>query len=164
MAPHRAVDVLERGLALGVADEDVSVLADVVEEQVVADDFVGAVAGGVVDDHCEVVGVVLREDGVEVVLESKLGVVVVAGHHEAHWQLKRKGREVVHALDAHILAFLLIHLELVQIAIGLDCKLGQPQTLKLVRIISQQLDSSHIEAKSFLAHQVRSVEHVLDAA
>ena len=125
MAPHCVIDVLERGLALGVADVEVSVLADVVEEQVFADDFVGAVAGGVVDDHREVVGVVLREDGVEVVLEPKLGVVVVAGHHDAHWQLKREGREVVHALDARILAFLLLLLELVQIVIGLDCKFGQ---------------------------------------
>ena len=33
-----------------------------------------------------------------------------------------------------------------------------------MRIIPQQLDPSHIEANSFLAHEVRSVKHVLDAA
>ena len=61
------------------------------EEQIVSDELVAAVVGGVVDDDCEVVCVVLGEDGVEVVLKSEFGVVVVAGDDDAHRQLGRKG-------------------------------------------------------------------------
>lgn len=66
--PHSQVNVLQRCPALAIVEVDIFAGADVVEEEVVSDELVAAVVRGVVDDDCEVVRVIMGEDGVEVVL------------------------------------------------------------------------------------------------
>jgi hypothetical protein len=85
---------------------------DAVEGEVLAVELIAAVIRGVIDDDCEVVGVVLQEDGVEVELDAELGVVVVAGHHDAHRNLLIVTVQAMNTPDSlvlhHVLAILLI--------------------------------------------------------
>lgn len=83
----RDVDVLQSCLPLCVLNVDILAPVDAVEMQILAVDLVTVVSAAVVDDDCKVVGVVLGEEGIEVVLNPKLGVVVVAGHDSAHGDL-----------------------------------------------------------------------------
>lgn len=82
-----SIDVFEGGFPVFVFDVGVGVGVDLMEGEVFAVEFVGVVGGGVVDDDYKVVGIVLLEDGVEVILYSELSVVVVARHHHAHRKL-----------------------------------------------------------------------------
>ena len=81
------VDVLEGSGAPRVFDVGVELLVDGVEAEEAAVEWVAIVGGSIVHNNHPVVGVVLREDGVEVVLDAEVGVVVETGHHDAHWQL-----------------------------------------------------------------------------
>ena len=57
------------------------------EDQVVAVGRLAAIIRHVVDYDYLVIGVILREDGVEIVLYAEIGIVVVSGYHDAHGQL-----------------------------------------------------------------------------
>ena len=81
------VDVLEGKGSPNVFDVGIALLVDGVEAEEAAKDFVAIVGGSVIDDHYPVVGVVLREEGVEVGLDAEPCIVVVARHHDAHRQL-----------------------------------------------------------------------------
>ena len=81
------VDVLEGKGSPNVFDVGIALLVDGVEAEEAAEDFVAIVGGSVIDDHYPVVGVVLREEGVEVGLDAEPCVIVEAGHHDAHRQL-----------------------------------------------------------------------------
>jgi hypothetical protein len=78
---------LEGSHPLAVLYVDVVGPIDAVEGEVVAVDLPAAVVGSVVYDYYLVVRIILGEDGVEVVLDAAVGVVVVPGHHDAHRQL-----------------------------------------------------------------------------
>lgn len=81
------VNILEGSFVLRVVDVNIAAFIDVVEIQVLPVYLVTPVLGAIVDDHHEVVRVVLVEDGVEVELNPEVGVVVIAWDDEAHWQL-----------------------------------------------------------------------------
>ena len=55
--------------------------------KIFSEKLIRAVIGAVVHDHHEVVGIVLPENRVEVVLEPKTGIVVIARHHNTHRDL-----------------------------------------------------------------------------
>jgi hypothetical protein len=78
---------LEGGHSLVVLDVDVTRFVDTVEDQVVAVGGLAAVIRHVIDDDYLIIGVILYEDGVEVVLYAEIGVVIVSGDHDAHGQL-----------------------------------------------------------------------------
>jgi hypothetical protein len=156
------VDVFEGSVPLLVLDVDVLVPADGVEVEVLAEELVAAVSGGVVDDDDEVVGVVLQEDGVQVVLQPELGVVVVAGHHHAHRDLLAVLVQLVDA--AHPVVLLLVHaLLLLQVAVVvLHVVLHQPQTLE-VGLLLQELDPLQLELDPLLPRLLVPVDHLVDA-
>lgn len=72
------IDVFKRGLAQLIFNVDVFILINLEVSQIFAVDLVTAIGGGVVDDDHEVVCIVLPKDGVQVELDPKLVVVVVA--------------------------------------------------------------------------------------
>ena len=67
-----------------IVDVDIFRVGNPVELKVLPIDLVTAIARGVVCDDCEVVAVVLSENRVEIVLDSKSIVVVVARSDNAH--------------------------------------------------------------------------------
>ena len=84
MADGGEVNVLKGSRSMRVFDVSVALFINCVKAEEVAVDFVAAVSGGIVHYHYLVVGVVLREDGVEVGLDAKIGIVVVTRHYNAH--------------------------------------------------------------------------------
>jgi hypothetical protein len=131
------VYIFEGGFPLFVFDVGVAVFADLVEVEVFAVEFVGVVGGGVVDDHHEVVGVVLLEDGVQVVLDPELGVVVVPRHHHAHRQLLFELLEVPDLIEARVLLGLHPALLLVPTGVYSVVKGGQIQTREVLFVSSE---------------------------
>lgn len=94
------VDVFESSLSLLVLQVGVTILADIVKIEVFPVDFVTVVSGSVVDYYNEVVTVILLEDGVQVVLYPKLGVVVVARDYYTHRQFVGVVSEIPNFVDS----------------------------------------------------------------
>lgn len=85
---HRSViNVLEAIDSPNILDVGVALLVDGVEAEEIAEDFIAIVPRGIVDDHYFVVGVVLREDGIQVRLYSEPGVVVKGRNQDTHGKL-----------------------------------------------------------------------------
>lgn len=80
------VEVGEWSSSIIVFDVGVTLLVDGEEAEVVSVYLSTAVVGAVVDDHQLIVGIILREDRVEVGLYPELGVIVVARYDETHMQ------------------------------------------------------------------------------
>ena len=80
------IEVIFHGsLLFGVVDVDVLGSRYFVKLEVFSVYFVTSVARRVIGYHSEVVAVILSKDGVEGVLNPKLGVVPIAGRYDAHW-------------------------------------------------------------------------------
>lgn len=144
------VYIFEGGFPLFVFDVGVAVFADLVEVEVFTVEFVGVVGGGVVDDHHEVVGVVLLEDGVQVVLDPELGVVVVPRHHHAHRQLLFELLEVPNPIEARELLGLHPALLLVPTGVYSVVKGGQIQTREVL-FVSSEGNALFVELSAGLA-------------
>lgn len=81
------VGIFEGTLSLMVLDIHVSLFWDIVKIKVLSIDDIRAIIGGIVDDNCHVVGVILGEDGIEVVFDTHQGVVIVRSQHGADGKL-----------------------------------------------------------------------------
>ena len=90
-------------LPLGVVDVDILGSGYFVELEVLSVDLIASVARRVIGYHSEVVAVVLSKDGVEGVLNPKLGVVPIAGRYDAHWQLGRDILKFKNSIDTIVL-------------------------------------------------------------
>jgi hypothetical protein len=82
------VDILQGCNSFLVIDVYISLRGYFVKIDILSDDLVGAVSGDIVDDDCEVVCVILHEDGVQVELDPKVGIIVVGRHDDAHWDFR----------------------------------------------------------------------------
>ena len=124
MVHRRKVEVWEGREPLRVFDVSIALLIDGVEAEEAAVDFTAAISGSVVHDYHLVVGVVLCEEGVEVVLDAEVGVVVEAGHDEAHRQLLSELGQLELSIEALpfslvvLNAFLILLLGADQIVLG----------------------------------------------
>lgn len=94
---HCVSNALQSRLLSVLAREPIVAGRDVVESQITAHKIIGLLMPRAVDD-CEVVGVVLPEDGVERVLERKGLSVNEARHNHAHRQLVLQRGVVDHPL------------------------------------------------------------------
>ena len=126
-------------------------------------DFVAAVSGGVVHDDHPVVGVVLREDGVQVVLNAEVGVVVKAGHQNAHRQLFLYLRQLELALQPQPLPPVLLN-AILQLLLAADqVVLGEEET----RVAGLRVDEAgpllH-ELDSLLPGLLILVQNILDSS
>ena len=99
------VVVFHSPLPLGVVDVDVLGSGYFVELEVLSVDLIASVARRVIGYHSEVVAVVLSKDGVEGVLNPKLGVVPIAGRYDAHRQLGSDLLKFENSIDAIVLEF-----------------------------------------------------------
>ena len=73
---------------LGVWDQSVVLFVNLVKVEVFLVNLKAAVSRRVVDDDCLVVAVVLHENRVQIVFNSKLRIVVVAWNDHAYWQFR----------------------------------------------------------------------------
>ena len=87
MVDRGKVNVLKSGNSFGVLDISVALLVDCIETEEVTVDFTTAIGGSIIDYDHFVIGVILSEDGVEVVLDTEVGIVVVPRHYHTHRQL-----------------------------------------------------------------------------
>ena len=95
--------VFHGSLPFGVVDVDVLGSRYFVELEVLSVDLIASIARRIVDYHSEVVAVVLSKDGVEGVLDPKLGVVSIAGRYDAHRQLGRDILKFKNSIDTTVL-------------------------------------------------------------
>ena len=65
---------------------DVSFFGNLEEIDVAPYDEVCAIIGGIIDDSYHVITVILSENGVEIVLDSELGIIVVSSNDETNRQ------------------------------------------------------------------------------
>lgn len=155
------VVVGHRPLPLSVVDVDVLVGGDPVELKVLPVDLVTAVGRGVVGDDCEVVGVVLREDRVEVVLDPEPGVVEVARGQDADRQLFGVGVEVQPFVQFAVGEGQHPPFLLVVAAVDFVVEHGQRQVLD-VFVLFDELFSFSVEADPRFSQFLSGVQHFFD--
>jgi uncharacterized membrane protein len=76
------MDVFKCRLTLLVGDIGVSLLGNIIKFQIFSIDEVRTISRSIIYDHHKVVGVVLRKNGVKIVLYPRLNVVVERGYDE----------------------------------------------------------------------------------
>ena len=157
------VEVGEGGEPQQVFDVGVALLVDGVEGEVVAVERVAAVGGGVVDDDHPVVGVVLREDGVEVVLNAEVGVVVKDGRQNAHRQLFLYLRQLELALQPQPLPPVLLN-AILQLLLAADqVVLGEEET-RVAGLRVDEADPLLHELDSLRPGLLVLVQNILDSS
>jgi hypothetical protein len=75
------IGIFKGTLSLVVLDIQIPLFGDTVKIEVLSIDNIRSIIGGVIDDHCHVIGVILSEDRIEVVFNAHKGVVIVRSHH-----------------------------------------------------------------------------------
>lgn len=93
-----------------ILDIDILVLGNLIEVQVFAEDGVRIIVGSVIDEHCEVVRVILAEDRVEGQLYPEVDVVIEGAGNEANGELLFIGLELVELTHSIVLLLLFVGL------------------------------------------------------
>lgn len=93
-----------------IFDIDILVLGNLIEVQIFAEDGVWVIVGSVVDDHREVICVILAEDGVEGKLDPEVYVVVEGARDQADGELLFVGLELVGLAHSIVLLLLFVGL------------------------------------------------------
>lgn len=157
------VDVLEGSESPRVLDVSVFVFGDGVEGEEAAVEPFAAVGGGVVDEHHLVVRVVLREDGVEVALDAEVGVVVEAGHHQAHRQLLPRRRKAELRLQPQPVPSVLLD-RLPRLLLAADHVVPRQQDVRPLGLPLHEAPPLTNELLPLPPRRLVLVEHVLDPA
>ena len=118
------VYVFHGSLSFVVIDVDVPGGRDFVELKVFSVYFVTSIVRSIINDHSEVVAVVLSKYGVEGVLDAEFGVVVKTGRYDAHRQLGTGLFKLEKRIDPVVLQQKLLGLVLVILPVNLHVEVA----------------------------------------
>jgi hypothetical protein len=75
------IDIFQRCLSLGIFDIDIFCFANIIELEIFPKQFITTVSGSIIDYNCEIIRIVLTENGIEVILQSKFGIVIITWNY-----------------------------------------------------------------------------------
>ena len=107
------VDVFEGSCSLVALDINIFICRNVVEVEVLSVGEVTTVIGGVVDDDSKVIGIILSENGIEVVFNTHVDIIVIGAYDKTHRYLLFVLIEMIELVESVELGLLLIFLEIV---------------------------------------------------
>lgn len=106
------------------------------EIDVASNDEVCAISGGIIDDGYHVITVILSEDGVEIVLNSELSIIVVGSNDETNRQFLLHLSIMKPFIQSFVILHHILSLQLVLISVDahvvfhhMDARVRNPMTV-----------------------------------